>query len=64
MPRSFLEAVEKGDAVLEWQWAVERYDDFVEERCKELTRRSTMLLRSFGAGRGVLASFSEAEVKA
>jgi len=64
MPRSFLEAVEKGDAVLDWQWAVERYDDFLKERSGELARRSTLLLRSFGAGLGVPAGFAQAKVRA
>lgn len=59
-----LEAVEKGDAVLAWQWAVERYDDFLKERCEELARRSTLLLRSFGAGVGLPAGFTEPEVRA
>jgi hypothetical protein len=64
MPRSFLEAVEKGDAVLEWQWAVGRYDDFLKERRDELARRSTVLLRSFGVGQGIPAGFAQAEVGA
>jgi hypothetical protein len=56
-------AVEKGNAVLEWQWAVERYDDF-EERCGKLARCSTLLLQPFGAGVSIPAGFTKSGVRA
>ncbi len=48
IPESFRDAVKQGGDVLEWHWAVERYDDFLVERCEELSRRATELLRSLG----------------
>lgn len=46
IPEAFREAIDKGGDVLECQWAVDRYDEFLEERCEELSQRVTELLRS------------------
>ncbi|MBW1987876.1 MAG: DUF262 domain-containing protein [Deltaproteobacteria bacterium] len=50
VPEKYLQAREQGDAVIEWQWSIDNFKDFIVERSKTLAYEANEFLKKIAAG--------------